>query len=89
MQSEKLLFKFYNNYLDVIRKNGDKAVPASFNEWLKFDFKSRSGVYAIVCPYCSSESIKKGVKVDTRGTSLRFNKYIEYECKDCGGHFLI
>lgn len=89
MQSEKLLVKFYNHYLDVFRKNEEKAVPAGFNEWLEFDFKSRSGVYAVVCPYCSSNSIKKGVELDTKRTSLRFNKYIEYECKSCGGHFLI
>ena len=89
MQNEKIIGKFYNNYLEDFRKKQVKGVPASFNEWFKFDFNVKSGVFAIICPICSCKRIKKGIKIDTKKTSLRDMRYIEYLCLDCGSHFLI
>ena len=89
MQSEKLLGKFYNNYLENFRKKQVKIVPASFDEWIKFDLKYKSGVFATICPFCSSEKVESGFQLDTKKTGLRDFRYIEYECEICGGHFLV
>ena len=71
------------------RVKQEKIIPASFNEWLKFDLKYKTGVFATTCPFCSSKNVKKGIKLETTNAGLRDNRYIEYRCNDCGGYFLI
>ncbi|MHA1311003.1 MAG: hypothetical protein ACTSWR_04035 [Candidatus Helarchaeota archaeon] len=89
MQSKGIYRKFYDNYIKLEIKKQEKIIPASFNEWLKFDLKYKTGVFATTCPFCSSKNVKKGIKLDTTNAGLRDNRYIEYRCNDCGGYFLI
>ncbi|MHA1270366.1 MAG: hypothetical protein ACTSPY_11305 [Candidatus Helarchaeota archaeon] len=89
MQSEEIYQKFYNNHVEKIKNKQGKEVPPGFKEWLKFDRKMKSGIFAVICPICGSENVAKGLELDTRNTGLRDMRYIEYECKKCGSYFLI